>query len=69
MADGLRLFPLQLGRATLGVSAFLDLLDDLCAEGIEVARIARGDDAVIDHHLGILPFRAAVDDVRPYGLA
>ena len=51
----------------LCVSAFPDLLDDLCAEGIEVARITRGDDAVIDYHLGIFPFRAGVDDVRVDG--
>src|SRR6202012_2706842 len=51
------------GRAALGVTAFLDLFDDLAAEGFEVARIARRDDPLVDDDLGVLPFGAGVGDV------
>src|ERR1700753_2413329 len=39
------------GRAALGTAAFLDLFDDLTAEGFEAAWIARRDDALIDNDL------------------
>src|ERR1700676_5301023 len=51
MAEILR--PLR--GAALGMFAFLDLFDDLGAERIKVAGIARCDDAVIDNDLGIFP--------------
>src|SRR3954452_6132870 len=49
--------------AALGVAAFLHLFDDLGAEGLEVTRIARGDDALVDDDLRILPLRAGIGDV------
>src|ERR1700694_576563 len=59
MAEILR--PLR--GAALGMFAFLDLFDDLGAERIKVAGIARCDDAVIDNDLGIFPFGAGIDDI------
>jgi hypothetical protein len=39
-----------------------DRFDD--AEGIKVAWIARGDDAIVDNDFRIFPFRAGVRDIR-----
>src|SRR5436190_8160941 len=50
-------------RSASAVPAFADLLDDFCAEVLEIARIARGDDAVVGHHRSILPLAAGIDDV------
>src|SRR3979490_750993 len=58
-----RCFSSLSGRAAPGVTAFFDLLDDLGAEGFEIARISRGDYALIDDHFGIFPRRAGVGDV------
>src|SRR5262245_8471256 len=55
------------GRAAL-VQTLRHLLDDLVREGLEVARIARRDDAVVGHHLRILPLRAGIDAVGLDGL-
>ena len=41
------------GGAALGMAAFGDLLDDLGGEGVEVAGVTPGDEALIDHHRGI----------------
>src|SRR5262249_16314081 len=40
------------------------VVDDRPGEGLEVARIARGDHAAVHHHLRVLPVRARIDDVR-----
>jgi hypothetical protein len=42
--------------------AFADLFNDLGAEGIEVARVARCNDPVIDHDFRIFPSRIGVGD-------
>ncbi len=47
-----------------GMAAFLDLLDDLCREGIQVVRVATGDDALIGHHRAIHPLAAGIDHIR-----
>src|SRR3954462_15902101 len=49
--------------AALGVAAFLYLFEDLGAEGPEITRVARGDDALVDDDLGILPLRPGIGDV------
>src|SRR5581483_8889686 len=46
-------------RPTL-VQTFADLLDDLGREGLEVARVAACDDALIDDHLFVDPVGARV---------
>ena len=38
--------------------AFLDLLDDLCDEGVEIVGIARGDDALVSDHGLVSPVGA-----------
>jgi len=48
--------------ATLG-----ELLGDLGAEGIEVVRLAAGDEALVDDDLLIDPFPAGVADVGLQG--
>src|SRR5258705_6337749 len=42
-------------RAAAGMTAPLHFLDDLGAEGLEIPGGARGDDALVDYDLGILP--------------
>jgi hypothetical protein len=51
------------GGAALGMAALGDLLDDLGGEGVEVAGVTRGDEALIEHHRGIVPLGAGVDHV------
>src|SRR3954470_12870304 len=45
---------------TRGVSSFPDLFDDLRAEGLEIARIATGDDAAICDNFFVYPLTARV---------
>src|SRR4051812_20380769 len=45
------------------MAPFLDLFDDLGAEGLEITGIARGDQPLIDDDLGILPSRTGIGDV------
>ena len=45
------------------MAAFLHLLDDLGAEGLEVAGVARSDHALIDDHFRILPSGAGIGDI------
>src|SRR5690606_4018450 len=52
------------GTAPLGlVPAFGELLDQLGAERFEVARVAAGDQALIDHHLAVHPVGAGVLEI------
>jgi hypothetical protein len=44
------------------VTTFPDLFDDLGAEGFEITRIARSNDALVDDDFGILPLRTGVGD-------
>jgi hypothetical protein len=41
----------------------LNFLDDLGAEGLEVTRIARGDDALVDHDCGISPLGCSIHQI------
>ncbi len=43
--------------------ALFDLLNDFGDEGIDVARIARRDDALVSRHLLVDPAAAGVDDI------
>src|SRR3954452_13281605 len=52
-----------LGCAALGVAAFRDLLDDLAGKCLKVTRIARGDDALVDDDLRILPLSTGIDAI------
>ena len=53
------------GRAAPGVTPFSDFLDDLLAEDFQIAWIARGDHALVDDHLRILPLGAGIDHIGP----
>ncbi len=56
--------PVGLGRFLCPlVDAFLDLLDDLGAESVEIARMARGDKATIDHHFAIFKPCTGIDQI------
>jgi hypothetical protein len=44
--------------------AFDDLFDDLFAEGIELARVTRGEDTLVGNDLRFLPIRAGVHGIR-----
>jgi hypothetical protein len=45
------------------VLSFFHFLDDLPRERVEVARVARGDDAVVGDDFAVLPLAAGVDHV------
>ena len=45
----------------------LDFLDDLGDEGVDVTGVARGDDALVGHHLLIDPTAARIDDIGADG--
>src|SRR5688572_22021217 len=57
------LLAFRLRAALPCVAAFFDLVDDLHAEGFEVAGIAAGDDAGVGDDFAIEPSTAGIDHV------
>src|SRR5688572_12750093 len=57
------LLALRLRAALPCVAAFFNLVDDLHAEGFEVAGIAAGDEAGVGDDFAIEPFAAGIDHV------
>src|SRR5690606_17921952 len=47
------------------VDPLRNLLDHLAVEGGDVARVATGDEAIVDHHLAVDPAGAGVLEVGP----
>src|SRR5579871_5429832 len=54
---------MELLRGLPLMTAFTDLFDNLGGKGIEIARIAAGDDAVVHDDFFIHPMRAGVLDI------
>src|SRR3954465_15360419 len=57
------LLALRLRSALPRVAAFLDLIDDLGAEGVQITWIAAGNDTAVRDHFAINPPAAGVDHV------